>query len=203
MKIHPFAEMMPRMSEEEFTDLKKSIAQYGQRELIVTYKDTIIDGRHRWDACFELGIEPKTTEYEGPEDEASLLAFVLDLNVNRRHLSNEQKREIFNHCRDSGVWKKGERGQMSHLPNAAIAKKLGVDDRTIKRWDAEREGRGRAKEEDYANTDSTPEEYAAVIYNTLTMVVDMDWEAAKPYIKRDCNEEQIINLIHNLEKIYA
>src|SRR5262249_32476678 len=42
----------------------------------------------RWRACKELGIKPKTREWDG---RGSLLAFVLSLNLHRRHLTPSQK----------------------------------------------------------------------------------------------------------------
>ena len=46
--VHPVASKFPLLSEEEATDLRESIKQYGQREPIKVTKDKVlIDGRNR------------------------------------------------------------------------------------------------------------------------------------------------------------
>lgn len=52
---------------------------------LVTYR--VIDGRHRARACEELGIDPETEVYEGDD----LVAFVVSLNLHRRHLDESQR----------------------------------------------------------------------------------------------------------------
>lgn len=53
------------------------------------WQDFIIDGRHRAQACAELGIAPTSREYQG--DESSLVSFVVSLNLHRRHLDESQR----------------------------------------------------------------------------------------------------------------
>src|SRR5205807_5405213 len=60
----------------------------GLHQPIWTYQDKIIDGRNRYKACLEAGIEPQFREWNG---EGSLIAFVVSLNLNRRHLTSSQK----------------------------------------------------------------------------------------------------------------
>jgi ParB-like chromosome segregation protein Spo0J len=73
------------MVEEEFYHLKDSIAKIGLLEPIWVDKDgLILDGRARYSACLELGIDPQYRTYEG---DASILSFVVAANVNRRHLN--------------------------------------------------------------------------------------------------------------------
>lgn len=61
--IHEAAELFPSMSDEEFEGLKNSIAENGLREAIVAVDNLIIDGRHRYRACLELGVNPKILAY--------------------------------------------------------------------------------------------------------------------------------------------
>jgi len=42
-------------------------------------------------ACQEIGIDPPTRVYTGASDMASLVAFVVSLNLQRRHLTSSQK----------------------------------------------------------------------------------------------------------------
>lgn len=87
MKIHPVADIFPRMSEGEFSSLKEDIKTHGVLEPVWTHEGQIIDGRHRWRACEELGVECPTREYEGED----VVAFVVSLNLKRRHLNESQR----------------------------------------------------------------------------------------------------------------
>lgn len=86
MLIHPAAEIFPRMSTEEFNALKTDIQQHGVREPIWTCKGQILDGRHRVQACQELGRVILTREYTGNDP----VSFVISLNLKRRHLNASQ-----------------------------------------------------------------------------------------------------------------
>jgi hypothetical protein len=91
MKIHPVCKLFPDMLEDQFKDLVKDIQENGLQEPILTYKDHIIDGRHRYRACKMLGIEPRMEEWNG---EGSLVRFVVSRNLHRRHLNTSQKAMI-------------------------------------------------------------------------------------------------------------
>jgi ParB-like chromosome segregation protein Spo0J len=53
----------------------------------------ILDGHHRYKACQELGIEPNTLVKEF-NDKLEEQDFVIDCNLNRRHLNDFQKAEL-------------------------------------------------------------------------------------------------------------
>lgn len=91
MDFHLVANLFPMMSAEEFTALKLDIERNGQREPIWTYEGRIIDGRNRFRACSELNIKPVIREWHGNGSDTSLVAFVLSLNLHRRHLNSSQK----------------------------------------------------------------------------------------------------------------
>lgn len=77
------------MSAEEFAALVVDIREHGLREAIWLDGDgKIIDGRHRQRACDELGIQAAYRTWRG---EGSVLAFVLSLNLHRRHLTASQR----------------------------------------------------------------------------------------------------------------
>lgn len=88
-KFHEVANIFPLMTGEEFAALKADIAENGQREAIWLHPDgSIIDGRNRYNACIELGIEP---HYRTWKNEGSLVSFVVSLNLHRRHLTTTQR----------------------------------------------------------------------------------------------------------------
>jgi ParB family chromosome partitioning protein len=86
--FHPIANIFPLMTDEEYRALVADISEHGQREAIWTYCGQIIDGRNRYRACAELGLKPIMREWDG---DGSLVAFVLSMNLHRRHLSSSQK----------------------------------------------------------------------------------------------------------------
>lgn len=86
--FHDVANIFPMMGEEEFASLVADMREHGQREPVWTYEGKIIDGRNRYRACQRLGIEPVYREWDGS---GSLVAFVVSLNLQRRHLTSSQK----------------------------------------------------------------------------------------------------------------
>jgi protein gp37 len=90
--IHPLAEYLPDMTEEEFKGLKNDISGIGQLEPIVLFEGKILDGRHRYRACCELGIEPQV--YEKNINGMSAMDAVRALNIHRRHLTVSQRAMI-------------------------------------------------------------------------------------------------------------
>lgn len=90
VKIHQLAYLFPEMQPGEFAELKADIKANGLLEPIITYQDEIIDGRHRFKACEELGIEPRFEAYEGD----SPASFVVSKNLMRRQLTSSQKAAV-------------------------------------------------------------------------------------------------------------
>ena len=77
------------MQPEEFRLLVEDMRQRGQREeVLVDPRDRIVDGRHRYWGCQEIGIECRIRSWEGSD-----LDVWLDTNSrngHRRHMSKEQ-----------------------------------------------------------------------------------------------------------------
>ena len=80
MKYHPLSELFPLVEGEEFDRLSADIKANGLLEPIWTYEDKILDGRNRWLACKNAGVEPKTREYKGHDP----VSFVVSMNIERR-----------------------------------------------------------------------------------------------------------------------
>ncbi len=79
------------MEGQEFEDLVADINQNGLLEAIWLYDGQIIDGRNRYLACIESGIEPRFRELNGNTD---LVNFVMSMNLKRRHLDESQRAVI-------------------------------------------------------------------------------------------------------------
>lgn len=86
-EFHEVANIFPMMSESEFSGLVNDIKENGQIEPIWLYRNKIIDGRNRYKACQEIGIEPKTEVFDGHCD---LVSFVVSKNLHRRQLTPSQ-----------------------------------------------------------------------------------------------------------------
>jgi len=77
------------MTAEEFAGLVEDIKANGLKEPIWLHPDgRIIDGRNRYKACIEAGVEPSFRTWNG---EGSLVGFVVSLNLHRRHLNSSQR----------------------------------------------------------------------------------------------------------------
>ncbi len=88
MNFHPVSELFPALPDKEFEALVADIAQNGLREPIHMVGRAIVDGRHRYRACLVAGIEPQFVQVDENTD---LNAFVVSLNLRRRHLSESQR----------------------------------------------------------------------------------------------------------------
>ena len=86
---HPLSMAFRMMTAEEYADFRPDIQVNGLRDSIVLFQGKILDGRNRYKACCETGIEPHFTEFDGTEEEAA--AFVESKNAHRRHLSAEER----------------------------------------------------------------------------------------------------------------
>lgn len=91
-EYHPVADLFPLMPDPELEALSRDIEANGLREPIWLHPDgRIIDGRNRYRACMLVGVEPDTRTWDGDVD---LVAFVVSLNLHRRHLSEGQRAMI-------------------------------------------------------------------------------------------------------------
>jgi hypothetical protein len=90
------------MSDEEFRALKADIKEHGQCEMIVLFEGRILDGRNRYRACVELGIEPDVCEIDDPKYCPDPIAYVVSHNLHRRHLTREQRADIMRQMRAEG-----------------------------------------------------------------------------------------------------
>jgi N6-adenosine-specific RNA methylase IME4/ParB-like chromosome segregation protein Spo0J len=85
-EIHELANLIPTMSDDEYRDLVKDIEANGLLEPITLYEGRILDGRHRYRACMEIGLLPEYEEYTGED----ALQYVISKNLHRRHLTSSQ-----------------------------------------------------------------------------------------------------------------
>lgn len=85
-EFHEAANIFP-MDDETLDELADDIRKHGQRIPIELLDGQIVDGRRRFMACRMAGVEPRTINVN-PDDP---VAYVLSLNLHRRHLTPSQK----------------------------------------------------------------------------------------------------------------
>ncbi len=88
-EFHPAADIFPLMQGEAFDSLVADIREHGLHEPISLFSGKIIDGRNRYRACLEAGVEPRFRQYEGPAE--WIVQFILSENLERRHLTSDQR----------------------------------------------------------------------------------------------------------------
>jgi site-specific DNA-methyltransferase (adenine-specific) len=86
--MHELATLFPPMTDEEFAGLKDDIARNGVHQPVAVWREQVIDGRHQYQACHDLGIEAPLRHLD---DDADPVSFVLSANMSRRQLSPSQK----------------------------------------------------------------------------------------------------------------
>ena len=128
MEAHPLANLVHAMKPDEYTELVKSIKEQGQIHPIITLDGKILDGRHRFKAVTELGLDPMTEEYRG--DNPAL--FVVASNVNRRHLTASQRAAVVVRVTDfmtkADVGKSCGRGMKNSNDHVIVAMKTTNDE---------------------------------------------------------------------------
>lgn len=88
--IHPAACIFPEMDAASLRELANDIKVNGQREPVVYWREQLLDGRNRIQACKIAGVEPESCELDGDND-FDPFAYVLSVNLHRRHLSESQR----------------------------------------------------------------------------------------------------------------
>lgn len=100
-KYHELANIFPLIEGEEFDKLVDDIQANGLLNPIVLYEGKILDGRNRFNACQQAGVQPLFVEYDGDEPDA----YVIALNVRRRHLKQQQ---IDQYLVEFQEWRRGK-----------------------------------------------------------------------------------------------
>ena len=87
MEYHPAANIFPLMQGAEYEALCDDITEHGLHEDILVYEGRILDGRNRYRACIDAGVEPRFCEWDG---NGSALDMAISKNLHRRHLNPGQ-----------------------------------------------------------------------------------------------------------------
>lgn len=137
---HDYANLFPMLDANAQDALRADIKAHGVREPIIIFAGRILDGRNRYMAARDLGLDFPVADFEGTDAEA--LAFVLSTNLHRRHLTESQRSavaaKLANMGRGNPDFSKG-----ANLPNSGVeatapvsvadaAAMLNVSERSVK-----------------------------------------------------------------------
>jgi len=98
------SQVLPPLREDEYVALKRSIQENGVLVPIeCDEQGNVLDGHHRFKACRELGIKdwPRIVRKGMMEEES--LEHVLTLNLDRRHLTPEERDNVIRQVRSRGL----------------------------------------------------------------------------------------------------
>lgn len=99
---HPYALLLPSLTQEEYAALKADIAKHGiLYPVICDEANRVLDGVHRVRIAGELSIEPPVSRHEGLSDERKM-HLAVGLNMRRRHLDADRRRELVRRLHDEG-----------------------------------------------------------------------------------------------------
>ncbi len=87
LEFHPLANIFPLIDGSAYQELLADVLKHGVREPVWLYQGQILDGRNRYRAAQAMGVECQFRDFDG--DDAA--AFVVSLNLHRRHLSESQR----------------------------------------------------------------------------------------------------------------
>jgi N6-adenosine-specific RNA methylase IME4 len=125
-EFHPLAELFPLIDGQEFAALVEDIRRNGLNEPIVVYEDKVLDGRNRYLACIAADAEPLFVPYRGDDP----VAFVISLNLRRRHLSESQRAMV---AAKLATLNRGDNQHSEGLPIGRSSELLNVGERSVAR----------------------------------------------------------------------
>jgi N6-adenosine-specific RNA methylase IME4 len=90
LESHQFADLFPMMAGAESDALRDDVKANGLIDPIVTFEGKILDGRNRYRACIDAGVEITTVPFD-PAKDGDPLQWVISKNLKRRHLNESQR----------------------------------------------------------------------------------------------------------------
>jgi len=93
-EVHEFAADFPMMLDGDYAELRDDIKAHGVREPVVLHDGKILDGRNRWRATQELGMDCPAVNYDGPVEHEAMYGWVRSHNLTRRHLTPSQRAAV-------------------------------------------------------------------------------------------------------------
>src|SRR2546430_5520016 len=127
LEFHELAGLFPLMTGDESKTLGDDIKVNGQHEPIWLYEDKVLDGRNRYLECIRVGVEPTLRPYLGDDP----LAFVISLNLKRRHLDESQRAVVASKLANMPSHRPDDKSANLRTSQAKAAKRLNVSPRSV------------------------------------------------------------------------
>ncbi len=140
LPFHPLANLFPLIEGDDFEQLVASVKEHRLRERIVLKDDLILDGRSRYRALLAAGLIdeskslvdtavyfPRYFRLFKEDKEGDALAYVLDKNLARRHLNDDQRRMVAARLANLGRGRPSEKPADCGIKVADAAKLVNVD----------------------------------------------------------------------------
>jgi N6-adenosine-specific RNA methylase IME4 len=121
---HPLADIFPLIEGAEFDALVNSVRENGLRDAIILFDGLVLDGRNRQRACEAAEVECR---YEPLPPETDPLQFVIDKNLKRRHLNDDQRRMVAAKIVNMPRGRPAENPAFCGIKVAAAARLVNVD----------------------------------------------------------------------------
>jgi hypothetical protein len=134
LEFHELAELFALMDGDEAVALGDDLKANGQLEPIWLYEDKVLDGRNRYLQCIRVGIEPTLRPYLGDDP----LAFVISLNLKRRHLDESQRAIVASKLANMPSHRPDDKSANLRTSQAKAAKHLNVSPRSVSAAEAVR-----------------------------------------------------------------
>jgi phage N-6-adenine-methyltransferase len=126
---HSLANIFPLLDGSEFAALAEDIRATGLRQPILLFEGVILDGRNRYRACIEAGVDPRFEIYDGNDP----LAYVISLNLKRRHLDESQRAMVAAKIANMGEGRPSKTSPIGEVSQAQAAEMLNVGKRSVER----------------------------------------------------------------------
>jgi ParB-like chromosome segregation protein Spo0J len=130
LKRHEYSALFPPMSEQGYADLVASIKADGLLEPITLCEGRVLDGWHRYTACCQLDIEPRSEDLGNGVDP---LAFVVARNARRRHMTEGQLAMLAAKLADMKQGQRTDLTQSCAKSQADAAERFGVSRRSVQK----------------------------------------------------------------------
>ncbi len=127
LPFHPLADVFPLIEGTDFDDLVTSIQANGLRHPIIILDGMILDGRNRYRACLKAGVEPLTKAFVGNDP----IAFVVDENIRRRHLSESQRAVVAAKLANMPTHRPADKSANLPTSQSTAAERLNVSTRSV------------------------------------------------------------------------
>jgi hypothetical protein len=127
MRWHPYAELFPWIEGHAFDEFKADVAKRGVIEPVVMFDGQLLDGRNRYMAARDLGIEYPVTDYAGDDP----LGYVIAKNLARRHLTESQRAMVGAKLENMPAHRPAEKDANLHTSRQAAAERVNVSPRSI------------------------------------------------------------------------